>query len=602
LATASRDDAVETVRQRADIVEVIGRYVKLKKTGSNYVGLCPFHAERTPSFTVSPAKGFFHCFGCKASGDVFSFLMKIEGRTFPEALEELANRYGVELPRRSPADRKRREHKAVLYEINEQALRLYRENLNDTRIGRRARDYLAGRGVSEEMTERFGLGFARPEWQDLVARLESRGVSVKDATMLGLAASGKRGAYDIFRDRLVFPITGLNGKVLGFGARAMGDSQDGPKYINSRQSPIYDKSDVLYGLHLARPSIQQESSVILVEGYFDVISLVGAGVSNVVATCGTALTERHARLIARFTRKVVTIFDSDAAGVSASYRSAQVLLGADIAPYMVLLPEGEDPDSLVRLRGGSALDDMIRNARPTIEVLAERYGAGAGDDVESRTDAIRKLVPLLAACSDELRLGNYASWVAEHFGVDENDLRRAVSNHKGSKHRDARVDEVRAAPGTTASAASAHSPEEETIIVLLLRFANLAAGIADSRIEENFTSRPLSELLKRVLEEGTGRSPGSLISEIEDPDLRSRIGGRVMSEDEFTAELAGDELDRCIRNLKKRHIKAELHRLTNRIGQAEKDGQREETEKLLKNKMRLDRELISLGERGQGRS
>jgi DNA primase len=591
LTPAARDEAVETIRQRIDIVELVSRYVKLKKVGSNYTGLCPFHAEKAPSFTVSPRKGFFHCFGCKASGDVFSFLMKIEGKDFPEVLQELADRAGVELPKRRPTDIRKREEGRRQIEINQKAADYYHRQLADPGGGKRARDYLARRGLEDEFIRRFQLGYAPAGWQGLCDHLQREKVPLEDAAALGLLGKGSRGFYDIFRDRLIFPILGLDGKVRGFGARILDPQEEGPKYINSRQSRVFDKSEILYGLQQARAAIQSGGEAVLVEGYFDVLTPAAAGVEKVIATCGTALTENHARVLRRFCEKVITVFDADAAGLAASYRSARVLLEQDLSPYMVTLPAGEDPDSFVRDRGGEAFQRLIEAARPTMEVLAESAYREAGGDIEARTRALKKLLPLLAACRDKLRLGNYTHMLADRFSVGEDYIRQAL-NQARRREGDRR-------PGGTdgkarAAEPAAFHPDEETLVVLLHLFPHLSSRAAENEIVEQIDAEPLRELVRQMIDAGPGGADRSWFDGLEDQEMKNRLIGMSMIDDAYPEDKAEYLLQECVIKIRRRHLKTEQRRLTEGIQQAEREGNQQEIQKLQKDKIQLDRELRAL--------
>jgi len=591
LTPAARDEAVETIRQRIDIVELVSRYVKLKKVGSNYTGLCPFHAEKAPSFTVSPRKGFFHCFGCKASGDVFSFLMKIEGKDFPEVLQELADRAGVELPQRRPADIRGREEGRRQLEINQVAADYYHRQLLDPGVGRRARDYLKQRGLGEDFVRRFVLGYAPGGWQGLCDHLQHEKASLEDAAALGLLGKGSRGFYDIFRDRLIFPIVGLDGKVRGFGARILDSKEEGPKYINSRQSRVFDKSEILYGLQPARAAIQSGGEAVLVEGYFDVLTPAAAGVEKVIATCGTALTENHARILRRFCEKVITVFDADEAGLAASYRSARIMLEQDLSPYMVTLPAGEDPDSFVRGEGGDAFSRLIAGARPTIEVLAETAFREAGDDVEARTRALKKLLPLLSACRDRLRLGNYTHMLADRFSVGEDYIRQAVQQSRrreGDRHTGGPAGAARS------SAPAAARPDEETLAVLLHLFPHLAGRAAEAGVVEYMAAEPLRRLVRQMIDAGPGGADRSWFDGIEEQELKNRLIGMSMIDDAYPEDKAEYLLRECANKIRRRHLKNEQRRLTEGIQRAERDGNEQEIQKLQKDKIQLDRELRAL--------
>jgi DNA primase len=612
----SREDAVDTVRQQTDLVELVGHYVSLKKSGRNYIGLCPFHGEKTPSFTVSPHKGFFHCFGCKASGDAYSFLMKIEGKTFPEALQDLAARVGVELPQRSYKDKRETELSQRLLEINDIAASFFQKQYQ--LANEKVRAYVKRRGLPDDVFSRFGLGYAPDGWQNLTSHLQQKKASLDQARSLGLIGQGNRGAYDILRDRLVFPIIGLDGKVRGFGARVLSDGiagqNDGPKYINSRQSRVFDKSEILYGLQQARTEVKKEDRVILVEGYFDVLSLVAAGIKNVVATCGTALTEKHANILRRFCSKVVTIFDADSAGLSASYRSAEVLLRVGVSPYMVNLPAGEDPDSFVRKNQAEGFKKLVESAKPAIEVLADIGIRAAGNDVESRTSAMHKLIPLLAACKDDLRLGNYVRLLADRFGVDQASIMSAVKQpqkrgvtveNNAANNQTGNLPEI---PVFDEETIWQNVPiEEETCLVLLLKYPRLAASLNESSVVEQFVSKSICSLVNRIigdiekmsLDKENSLVPVPYLSEIGNEPFRSQVAEKIMDDDQFPDDKAESVLHDCILKVKKRHIENQLRRVAEdmrRVGYADQSPEQSKATKnqLLRDKMKLSRELAAL--------
>ncbi len=589
MAPGSRDEAVEAVRQRTDIVELIGRYVKLKKTGGNFVGLCPFHAEKTPSFTVSPRKGFFHCFGCKASGDAFTFLMKMEGKDFGEALETLAERAGVELPRRGPGDSRRRELQSRLFEINEVAAKFYEETLWGP-AGQRGREALAERGVPEATARAFRLGYAPGGWHALADRLRQHGAAPEDVDTLGLVLRSERGPRDLFRERLVFPILGLDGRVRGFGARRLDPEDTGPKYINSRQSPVFDKGELLFGLPQARAAVQDSGTVVVVEGYFDVITPAGVGVSNLLATCGTALSEGHARLLRRLTDRVVTLYDADPAGLKGSLRAAEVLIAEEMAPYMVYLPQGEDPDSYVRKAGGQAFRDLLAAARPAVEVLAEVLLQGSGSDPEKRSQAMAKLVPVLAACRDPIRQGNYFRFLADRCQVDERFWRQAVAQASGQSGAGLRTPPLPRQPAP--SEASAPHPEEETLVALVVRFPRLLA-LPDAAAAIPLLTQPaLTELVQRS---GQGeQSQGALLASLQDEELRSRLAARLIDE-AFSEDSAEEAFLDCLRKLKARRLMLELSQLEQRLREARQAGDKEAERRLLSEKLERSRERDSLG-------
>ncbi|NIR60506.1 MAG: DNA primase, partial [Gammaproteobacteria bacterium] len=336
------DDKIEEIRDRTDMVQLVSSYVSLKRSGVNHFGLCPFHSEKSPSFSVNSARQRYHCFGCGEDGDAFSFLMKMEGLSFPEAIRTLGERVGVvvEEERPDPEAERRRRERETLHRINETVADFYHRILMKSPEGEPARRYLKGRGYDGTIAARFQLGYAPEGWETLAGFLDREGVEAERARVLGLIRPGKDGRsdYDLFRGRLIFPIDGKGGRVAAFGGRTLGDGQ--PKYINSPESPVYHKSRVLYGMDRSREAIRRAGEVIVVEGYFDLLALYRAGIENVVATCGTALTEDHARMIRRYADTVRLLFDQDEAGRTATFRAMEALLPAGLSVSVVALEAG----------------------------------------------------------------------------------------------------------------------------------------------------------------------------------------------------------------------------------------------------------------------
>ena len=368
------DEIVEEIRARADIVDVIGEFVALKKAGKEFKANCPFHEERTPSFHVVPDKGFFKCFGCGQSGDVFKFLMERQGMDFVEAVKHVAGRAGVEVReiKRSPeADDPNR----PLYAINAFAQDWFRECLTDPDGGAAARTYLEGRGISPEVAERFGVGYAPDDWGALRSAAGKHGLEDDLMLEVGLlnTSDRKKDPYDRFRGRIMFPIESVSGRVIAFGGRDFESDQAGaPKYLNSPETRIYRKGENLYGLSWARHAVRRNECALLVEGYMDVVSLVAHGFDNTVASLGTALTPEQARLLARYTKRTLLLFDSDAAGLRATFRAGDTLLEAGLHPGVVTLPPGEDPDTVVRNQGPEALGEYLDQAVDVLDRRRER--------------------------------------------------------------------------------------------------------------------------------------------------------------------------------------------------------------------------------------
>jgi len=413
-------DPVEEVRAANDVVSVIGAYVRLRKAGRSFKGLCPFHKEKTPSFMVNPERQTFHCFGCGKGGDVFRFLMEIEGVRFPEALRTLAQRAGIRLPERG--DPKKRERRERLSDLLEFAHREFCSHLKGPE-GRGARALLEKRGIGAETIERFGLGFTPDAWRALRDRAHREGYTDRDLLDAGLIVPREKGdPYDRFRGRLLFPIRTVGGRVIGFGGRIVGEGE--PKYLNSPETDLFRKGEALYGLDKSRSEIRREGSAVLVEGYTDLIALDQEGIRNVVAPLGTALTSAQARLLANYTDRVVLLFDGDDAGMQAALRSLPTLAAEGLRPAVADLPKGSDPDDYVRSQGAEKLRHLIAEATDLVPFLLDQIYAGR------KEEGIRALIEVLAAVRDELRLALLLQEAAQRTGVAEDVLYREVSRRR----------------------------------------------------------------------------------------------------------------------------------------------------------------------------
>lgn len=424
------EDKVAEVRDRADIVALVREYVDLKRAGTALKGLCPFHNEKTPSFHVHPDRGFFHCFGCQVSGDAITFLMRIDGLAFPEAVRALAERVGVEITdlddEEASAQKQARARRERLLSVLESAAGFFVKSLDEHRFGAMAWAELSRRGIERPAVERYRLGYAPHGWDELATFLSKRGVSPRDAEQVGLIVPRRQGDghYDRFRHRLMFPIADTHGKIVAFSGRALesppGEEElrEAPaKYINSPETALYKKGEILFGLHEARVELRRDGVALLCEGNFDVVSLSQHGFANVVAPLGTAFTESQAKLLRRFVTTAVLLFDSDAAGKKA-VRAAQPLLAkAGIAGKVVTLPPGADPDSFLRERGGEALRGLIDQAPPVVDWLIERAAQEAGRDPAARANAIEELGPVIASIDSPVEARLYVERVAHAFEI-----------------------------------------------------------------------------------------------------------------------------------------------------------------------------------------
>lgn len=420
-------DAIEAVKTRADIVEIIGAHVRLKRAGRNFVGLCPFHNEKTPSFSVNAERGFFHCFGCGAGGTVFDFLMRIEGLTFPEALESLARRYGIALPERADSGPGAAERDAMM-RANQTAAEFFAHILWNTREGGVAREYLKSRGISDETAHAFMLGFAPARPANLANSLQKRGL-LEAAIRLGLVRrDDNAGVHDMFRARLMFAIRDVQGRVIAFGGRVL--DQRLPKYMNSPESPVYSKARTLYGLYEARQAIAKADRAVVVEGYIDAIALWQAGFKETVASLGTSLTVEQLRLLSRYSRNVVACFDGDEAGRKASTRALETFLGAGLQGMGVFIPRGFDPDTLVHQRGAEAFRDLLAKSELLVDYFLREQAAAARGSINARARAAERVADILRMTSNPFEFDLTARKAAEMLGVGE-DVLRSEARRRG---------------------------------------------------------------------------------------------------------------------------------------------------------------------------
>src|ERR1700687_4364029 len=418
----------DKVKQQADIVRVIGEYVRLKKSGQNFSGLCPFHAEKSPSFAVHPVKQIYHCFGCGVGGDVFNFVMEMEKCAFPEAIRVVAEKCGIAIPRpkdQSPGERKESQQRALLMEMQREAQTFFVNQLMDTPEGKVARAYLEDRSLDKDTIERFGIGYAPSGGAVLlrVMKQQDREHVWAEAGLISRDQNGKM--FDRFRRRITFPIAGESGKIVAFGCRALGDDQ--PKYLNSPESPIYSKSNVLYHLDRAKEALRRSDFAVLVEGYMDAIAVARAGISNVVASCGTSLAEPQIKLLGRFTRRVIVNYDPDTAGQTATERSISLLLEQDFEVRVLALPGQADPDKFIREQGADAYVKLLKEAPPYVDYLIGRARQMDLTTGEGKLRAVNFLLPYVQKIPHRILRSEWATRIAHQLRLEEPVLRAALS-------------------------------------------------------------------------------------------------------------------------------------------------------------------------------
>ncbi|MGB8412590.1 MAG: DNA primase [Candidatus Binatus sp.] len=491
------DDKIEEVRSRADIVEIVGAHVRLRRAGRNFVGLCPFHNEKTPSFSVNAERGFFHCFGCGAGGSVFNFIMRVEGLTFPEAVRSLARKYGVTLPQHDQSGPAAGEREAML-KASEVAAEFFAHVLWNTADGALARDYLKSRGISVETARAFMIGFAPSRPASLAKALERRGL--RDAGVkVGLVKKDGDGAYDMFRARVMFPIRDAQGRAIAFGGRVL-DARI-PKYINSPESPLYSKARTLYGLFEARQAISSSASsgkdrAIIVEGYFDVIALWQAGFKEAVAGCGTALTVEQLRALGRYTKQVIACFDGDAAGRKASMRALEIFLQAGLLGRGIFIPSGFDPDTFVRERGAAAFAEMTEKSELLVDYFLSEQAGEARGSIAERARAANRVAEMLKLVDDPFQFDLLARKAADLLSIGEEVLRKEARGPQ-SRSTPSRFTRDRAAAANppAASSGDAGSKAEIGLVAIALLHPELRAEIASSDASANFEEIRLGGVL-----------------------------------------------------------------------------------------------------------
>jgi len=578
------EDKIAEIRDRAPIAEVIGNYVALKKSGNSLKGLCPFHNEKTPSFYVHPNRGFYHCFGCKASGDIFSFLMHVEGKTFPEVARDLAEQTGVQLPvydpQREAEHQRNKKQSERLASLLEQATAFYCAQLLEHPDGGIARQELSDRGISEASIDKFRLGYAPHGWDSLVHFLERAGASPADAEAVGLIVPRRsgRGHYDRFRHRLMFPIADVHGKVVAFSGRAlapapsMEEQKEPPaKYLNSPENQLYHKGEVLYGLHEGRVEIRREDASVLCEGNFDLVALHQAGFQNSVAPMGTAFTEAHAKLLKRFAQKVVLLFDGDKAGRKAVREAHTVVGKAGLEAHVVALPQGADPDSFLREQGEESLRIRIVSAPTIIEYLIDDAAASSESNPHAKAESIAKLGPILAKVESPIERGLYVERVARKFGITDVGLVRRELRRGLGRQTDrtiARRDAVQQPIATRVSEL------QLKLISLLIDQPTLVHHEGVDKLPNLLTSpdlRAIFDSILQMVDRQGSLNVTTLLDELTDNQLRPWLEAKLAVQ-EHDLEEARQILDEGLPILERKNIEHELPRLQQRIVEARRVG------------------------------
>ena len=541
----------DRVKQQADIVRVVGEYVRLKKNGQNFTGLCPFHSEKTPSFAVHPVKQIYHCFGCGVGGDVFKFVMEMDKCDFMEAVQAVADKCGIAIPRsrdRSPEERREQQQRTALIELHREATAFFARQLETSQEGKAARAYLADRGLDSEAIARFGLGYAPSGGDALLRHLRTK-YPEKIVELAGLASRDANGRpYDRFRRRIIFPISNESGKVVAFGGRALGD--DLPKYLNSPETPIYVKSTVLYHLDRAKEAIRSADAAILVEGYMDTIAVARAGIGNVVASCGTSLTEMQVKLLSRFTRRVVVNYDPDTAGQAATERSLSILLEHNCDVRVLALPGGKDPDTFIRSEGADGYRKLLESAPPYLDYLIGRARQLGVATAEQKLRAMNFLMPFVQRIPNALLRSEWASRIAQQLRVDEPVLREALRRAAAERRSEIKTH--------AALAGRAGKPAERRLVQMLMEASDfrerLGEEIRRHQLQVGLETEKILDVLLESCAAGAAPDATSLAPKLQDYDRR------LLFEIAFEngAEASWEEAESCLEVLRRRKSEEEL--------------------------------------------
>jgi DNA primase len=590
---------ISEIRDRSNILEIVSDYVSLKKTGKNYKGLCPFHSEKTPSFMINEEKQIFHCFGCGEGGDVFTFLMKAGHFSFPQAAEELARRYGVKLPSRelSLTQKKEMAKRDTLFRINEMASEYFNDLLARRREGEEGRRYLSQRGINKEIIEEYRLGYSLDRWDGMVQHLQEKKVPLELAWELGLIFPKKKVGdstlrvsrrldamswYDAFRGRILFPIFDLHQRIVGFGGRVIREGQ--PKYLNSPESSIYHKGEILYGLQVAKRYATEKDYVIIVEGYFDLLTLHQYGLKHSVATLGTALTPQHIRTLKRYTKNLITVFDADPAGVQATLRSLPLFLEEEVAGKTIVLPQGEDPDGFLRKGNLENFEKRIVGAVPLIDFFLDGLMKTVNvKSIDGKVRIAKEGVALLHKMSDKIRRDFYMKALAERLDVKESflfEMLRSSPKEISGIREDLRKSFLE----------RSFSKSEEMVVRLMVHHPEVIPTLSKEGVVKEFESpllQKIAEILEHLYQKKGRLDLPEVLANVEE-DLKGKLC-------EFAIQESGLEGNRekilqdCIQKIREKRIIKEKGELQKKIKEADQQEEDKDLNPLLKQKLELAR-------------
>lgn len=583
LAHSIPEETIRRIKNTANIVDIVSEHVVLKKAGRNFLGLCPFHAEKTPSFTVSPEKQIFYCFGCHTGGNLFSFIMQREGLSFPDAVRMMAGKYGIEVPAQnmSIAQKEQLSEKDRLYRVNEAAMLYFQRTLNDPHTGQKAMSYLLGRGMTRKIIDGHHLGYAPDRWDGLSRYFQEKKAPADLIVKSGLVIPRKDGSgyYDRFRDRVIFPILNLSQQVIGFGGRVM--SNELPKYLNSPETPIYNKRRGLYGINVANRAARTQGKVFVVEGYFDVLAMHLYGIEHSVATLGTALTPEHVQLLKGMigpSGQVILVYDSDQAGIKAAQRSVAVFEEGYLDARILVLPKGHDPDTFLREFGPDDFAKAADGALGMIPFIIETAIAAHGLSLEGKIKVVGEVQGSLAAVQDPVARSLYVKTLAEKLNIDERAILEKIreASHKNSGR------------ATAQDLGRAHSNRpicdrlEQQVVAMMLCYPKMIPEIVGRNLIDCFEDAQLGRIAQTIAQGASSEQEGAadLISQIEDPVYRNMITQLAMDDCHWDRQ----GCERVLAQFDARRHRREGQNLQRQIETAEKNQDMELLFKLLRQK------------------
>lgn len=595
MAIIISEDKRTEIRHTADIVEIISEKIILKKAGKDLIGLCPFHSEKTPSFTVSPSKQIYHCFGCGAGGDVFSFLMKYDGIGFFEAVSEVARRYGIDLPTQQMTlqQKKNLSEKQLFFDVNRQVMEFFRSQLKDPEAGEKPRAYLEKRGFRQQIIEEFKIGYVSDGWDNLIRFFKKSNIPLSIGEKIGLIVpKNHHGYYDRFRNRIIFPILDEKFQIIGFGGRVLDDSK--PKYLNSPETPIYHKGHSLYGVHASKDKCREAGTVYIVEGYFDLIALHQYGFKNSVATLGTALTAEHVQILKRgFAQKAYLVFDSDEAGRKASHRGISLFINESVDAAVVVLPRGYDPDSYLHEFGAESFQQLSDQALSMIDFLLESAIQSHGVSVEGKIKILTDISEPLSNIADPVARSIYIRYVSERINVDEAVVVEKVKFDASRKkmikqNQDGRKNRVGHVTPNGFQQDSVMTSDairlERQIVAMMLKSPSTVAGVEKSGVLNYFQDKTLASIGQKIISDSdeNNNEIAGLMNRIDDDEQRRVIAALSISDESWDQKSCDNLLAQFLNSQKRKH-----NALLSRIKAAEDSDNQELLLKLLKEKQKL---------------